>query len=395
MAGELNTEVRDDPASCRGMADWLSKLAPAVEELGDAVYRQRGESESFWEGTAGQACRAELTRQGKDGDTLEELITQVRRALLEFAGEVDSVRSQFDRARDVGRSGGLIVTATAILPPGPAPGPGPQPLPAGPVSPQAQAKHDAASQAHSSAVAAFERKRKAFEEASGIVERARNQQADAHVALDKAMKDPLEGVKKLKTYAMYAVGNGLSWIKTTQTTANDLLESHSEMKSATKTMQARAATMTGSPAMRELAEKAAARGAELSDDLKSQYTQVQRMNSAIPAKARNAIEQNPGNLIKSGSTAAKVSKNVLRGMPYIGTGLTIASGGADVAMGKDPWNAAADTAASLGGSIAGGMATGAAVGSVFPGAGNVVGGVVGGVAGGLIATGVVDWLQGD
>ena len=69
MAGELNTEVRDDPTACRAVADWLGQLAPGVSQLGDSVYRQRGESESFWEGTAGQACRSELTRQGEDGDT--------------------------------------------------------------------------------------------------------------------------------------------------------------------------------------------------------------------------------------------------------------------------------------------------------------------------------------
>ncbi|RRO17642.1 hypothetical protein EIL87_10230 [Saccharopolyspora rhizosphaerae] len=394
MAGELNTEVRDDPASCRSVADWLGQLAPGVGQLGDSVYRQRGESESFWEGTAGQACRGELTRQGEDGDTLEQLVTKARQALTDFAGKIDSVKAQFEQARSVARTGELVVTATAILPPGPAPGPVPQP-PTGPASPQAQAQHNAASQAHAAASAQYERKRRAFEEASGIADRARNQQADAHVALDKAMKDPQESVKKLKTYAMYAVGNGLSWVKTTQTTANDLLESSKKMESAASTMQARAATMTHSPAMRELAERAAARGTDMAADIKGQYAQVQRMNSAIPEKARTAIEQNPGNLVKSGSTVGKVSKNVLRGLPYVGTGLTLASGGADVAMGKDPWNATADTAASLGGSIAGGMATGAAVGTVFPGAGTVVGGVVGGIAGGLVATGVVDWLQGD
>lgn len=394
MAGELNTEVLDDPMSCKEMAAWLGRLESAVKQIGDAVFRQRSESEYFWEGTAGDACRNELTRQGKDGDTLEQSLATTREALTTFASKIDAVRSQIEEARNRARAGELIITATAILPPGPTPGPAPQPLPYGPVAPDVRARHDAATQAHGAAVAQYERKQQAFEDASRMVEKARDEQADAHAALDRALKGPQDTVKKVKTYVMFAVGNGLSWVKTVQTTANDLMETAAKKESAATTMQARAAS-TASPAMREIMEKAAAKGWDQAGELRAQYWPVQRLNSAVPQGARTIIESNSGNLIKGGSAVAKVGKSALRGLPYVGTGLTVASGVADVAMGKDPWNAGADTAASLGGSIAGGMAVGAALGTVFPGPGNAIGGVIGGIAGGILATGVVDMLQGD
>ncbi len=60
MTGELNTEVLDDPASCRKAADWLGQIQPGVSQVGDEINNQRSASESFWQGTAGDECRLSL-----------------------------------------------------------------------------------------------------------------------------------------------------------------------------------------------------------------------------------------------------------------------------------------------------------------------------------------------
>ena len=60
----VRTEVRDDPGACRSTANWLGRLKAGVQHIGDVSYRERGESESFWQGTAGDSCRRELSDLG-------------------------------------------------------------------------------------------------------------------------------------------------------------------------------------------------------------------------------------------------------------------------------------------------------------------------------------------
>ena len=117
MSGELNTEVDDDPGSCREAADWLSTLQPGVSRVGDVVHQQRSASESFWQGTAGDACRGSLASQGNDADEVEKQVGQVKHALLTFASAIDGVRSSMNEAREAAVAAKLIVTPTAILPP--------------------------------------------------------------------------------------------------------------------------------------------------------------------------------------------------------------------------------------------------------------------------------------
>lgn len=92
---------------------------------------------------------------------------------------------------------------------------------------------------------------------------------------------------------------------------------------------------------------------------------------------------------------ARMQALAARGVPFVGTGLIVASGSADVAMGKPVGQVVAETGAGLGGGVVGGMA-GAAIGSaIFPGVGTVVGGVVGGVIGSITATEGVGRAMGD
>lgn len=385
MAGELNTDVLDDPASCRGAADWLGRAAAGVKQIGDTVYRERGESESFWQGEAGDACRARLSDEGHDSDEAERLITGVQQALLAFAREIDAVKAAMDTARQDASAAGLIVTPTAILPAGPAP----TPVPDGPVAPDHQAQYDAAKQSYQSAKSAFTAKQQAFNRVQAAVNRARADQNNAHQALDKAVIDPLAGIKRLKTYGIFVVGKGLTYVKSMQGAANDLLRNADDIGTHANRMQAIADDPTLPEASRAAATQAASVSTQAAERAQADFEKVQGTIGKIPGPARTAIEWNPGNLIKDGKGLLKLAKGAARGLPVVGTGIAIVSTAVDVGMGEPLGQATAETGAGIGGGIAGGMAgaeLGAAIGSVFPGAGTAVGGVVGGIVGGIIGS---------
>lgn len=372
MGGELNTEVRDDAAGCRALADWLREAASGIEQVADVLYRQRGESESFWQGVAGDACRIELTWQAEDGDKLEQLARDCERDLDGFAARIDAVRGRVDDARRTARESGLIVTPTAILPPAP-----PNPAPAPSAGQGAQPAVDPAHEAQTRAFAAV----------SAMVADARRQQEEAHHDLDKAMQDPLATIKSLKTYTVYVVSNALNYLKTRQTMANDLFKDARQITEHGRRMQEIANDPTTPASSRASAEEVADKARKGADDTRH-LTQKTQPNH-LPDWARRGIEANPGNHVPDGKGWIKLGRRFARGIPYLGAGVAVVSGGVDVGLGKNPGVTAAETGANLAGGAAGGMAgaeVGTAIGTIFPGTGNVIGGVVGGIAGGVIGS---------
>ncbi len=393
MAGELNTEVLDDPASCRTTADWLGRVAPGVANVGDVVYGKRAASEGFWQGTAADAARQTLTDLGKDADTLEGLVKQVKTALDAFAGKIDTVNQRMRQARSVAREGKLIVTPTAILPPGPAPAGGGTDNFPGPVGRGAAAHESQRPGQSDAAIAAHEAKKRAFREAQTTVQDARTKQDEAHKALDDAMKDPLAAAKTTKTYATMVVSGGLSGIKGAHEEAGRLFEKAGRWDSAASTMQARAAQKPGD--LSRIGKNAAAEGERLANEARAKATNASKFYGPLGERGRSWVAADPSRWVTSSSKAAKVGSKALRGVPFVGTTFTVGSGAIDVAMGKDAGEAAKDTGANIAGGAAGGWA-GAAIGTaICPGVGTVIGGVAGGIGGGLLATWGADAATGD
>ncbi|WP_338599198.1 hypothetical protein [Saccharopolyspora sp. SCSIO 74807] len=380
MSGELNTEVHDEPESCRRAADWVGGLQPGVSGVGDAVHRQRSASESFWQGTAGDSCRRSLSEHGDDADELEEQLGKVKSALLVFAAAIDGVRRSMADARADATAARLIVTPTAILPPEPA---SPN-LPGGPHGDRAieQGRQE------------FERKHKAFEEAKGAVEAARTQQDNAHRDLEKSMEDPLERIKTTKTWTMFAVGHGLGTLKGSYETAKQFEAQSERWTKAAATVQANAEVKPGN--LRTIGMNAAEEGRNLADDAARRGAAAGKFGGGYLSKrAGKAISANPARWIHGGGAVAKTGSKFLRGVPFVGTAASVVSGAGDVALGKDPVDAAQDTTANIAGGAAGGWA-GAAVGTaICPGVGTVIGGVVGGIAGSMAATEGVSAARGD
>ncbi|MGH3940877.1 MAG: WXG100 family type VII secretion target [Pseudonocardiaceae bacterium] len=394
MAGELNTEVKSDPASCRATAAWLSRLTPGVAEAGDAIHGARSASESCWQGAAAEAFRDSLNPIRKDSDELAAISDRVRQALEIFADEIDTVRARLRQAREVAVAARLIVTPTAILPPGPSPDTAPV-HPIGPMTPEAEAGHADAVRAHEAAVSTYATKVNAFTEASVTVAEARLREADAHSALDAVMDRSGTDAQTLKSIGIGVVSVALGALAGLQLAASDLLRAADKLQEHGARMQALAADSNGPISTRAAAAHTATMAADGEARTRADAERLGRPIRYIPEGIRHGVANSPGEYIRDGGGWVGLGKNAARGVPFVGTGVVVASGAADVAMGKPVGQVAAETGAGLGGGVVGAMA-GATIGSaIFPGVGTVVGGVVGGVIGSITATEGVGRAMGD
>jgi uncharacterized protein YukE len=388
---DLNIEVHGNPASCRETAGWLGRLANAVHDDGTAVHGARTASETCWQGPAGDAFRSSVGQLGQDADQLNGAIDQTRHALEVFADDLDTVKARMQQARTVASNAGLTVTATMIQMPDSTPGPAPA-APAGPLSPQQSTAFYQAQQAHADAVATYNRQIAAFNEARTTVDNARHLEAEAHAKLTGPTQESNNTAKNLKTIGSTVIGTSLSFVKSTHSAAKELFDDAGKIQGTADRMQELAVDAELTDASRAAAARAAEAAGKGAAATRATAARVERPVAKIPEPLRNAIAKNPGELLEDGSGLLKLGKGALKGLPYVGTGATLASAGVDVAMGKPVGKAAAETGMSLAGGIAGGMAgaeLGAAAGSFVPvpfigtAAGGVVGGVVGGVIGSL------------
>ncbi|MGH3794682.1 MAG: hypothetical protein ACRDSP_07305 [Pseudonocardiaceae bacterium] len=288
----------------------------------------------------------------------------------------------------------LIVTPTAILPPGPGPGLTPTP-PMGPMTPDAQARYADTAHMYEAVVATYAAKVHAFDEASATVVDARLREAEAHRALDVAMDRGGTDLSGIKFIGTTVVSVALGVIAGLQTAVSDLLRKADKLRNHGERMQALADEPEASAATRAAAIWAANAAATGEARTRADARRLQGPIRAVPADARLTIAHNPGEYIRDGKGWVGLGKSAARGVPFVGSGLIVASGVADVAMGKPVGQVAVETGASLGGGAVGSMA-GATLGSVvFPGVGTVVGGVLGGIIGSFTAVDGVDQAMGD
>lgn len=396
MAGELSTEVHDDPNGSRTVAAYLRKVAESADHANQSFVRVQSESESVWAGTAGKAFRTAQTSNVEDSNQVAGVAGTFARALDAFAADIDTVRARLDQARGVAGSAGLITTPTVILPPGPA-DPAPGGASAGGSYAQKPDPQSPAAQHHRQQLLDHQQKQQAFDEVTATVTEARALQAKAHHELEAATVDPLATLKATKSWTMFVVGNGLSYVKASETTASDLMKKADAFDKRANEYEAMA-SKEEDPLLRRQYEASHERFQRESTRAQNAAENVRRPIRGIPRGARHAIEANPGNFIEGGETGwLRLGKGVARGAPVVGTALTVASGAGDWLMGKPAGQAAGETGGSLAGGVAGGMAgaeagavIGGSLGTLVPVAGNVtgaaVGGVVGGVAGGMIGS---------
>ncbi|MEV4733133.1 hypothetical protein [Saccharopolyspora sp. NPDC049426] len=195
--GGVSTRVEGSPESLRDTATKCTQLADLLDTEAASIHRTSGESEHAWKGDAADKGRTFIKESAKTIDTVVTAARKISGAHDRLAQDLDGVISRVNQARELAQKGKLAVTNAEILPPGPEPGPAPA-APQGPTSKEASGQHQNAMAAHGAALADFQAKKKAFDEASATVDQARQDERDAHHRFQEAVRESstlLETVK--------------------------------------------------------------------------------------------------------------------------------------------------------------------------------------------------------
>lgn len=387
-AGPLNIEVLGNTASCRATARWLTNLASGVHDAGTQLHQSKSESETGWQGTAGDAFRDNLGKVAKDTDELSQRATSVGQALDTFAGSIDSIKQQVANLRGTATSAGLTVTDKAIMPPGPEPGGAPVQPPNG-ANPEWDQQYKQQQAAFATAYGAWQKKAQAFQEASTTMDQLRERETEAHRALVDVLKNPMF----IDQYGLTILAKTTTAMSIAHSVMGENIE---KLKSKVEDFDARLSTaqdamQSAAAGERQAATTEAAALQSARSDAAAALADMQQVGKATKSMGGAIVSANPGTLLaKSSSGLAEFAEPVARKLPYVGVGITAASAGVDIAQGKpaakEVEKGVGDTAASI--------AAGAAVGTMV---GGPVGTVIGAGVGIIASYGVdklVDWKNG-
>ena len=174
----INTKIEGDTESIRSAAGWLrGTLSAGVHDTVTQLYHARSNSETMWEGQAGDAFRARMTSGGGKADELSASAASAAQSFDAYAADLHTAQVGMGRAREIAYTGGLTVTADEIMEPGPAPtAPAALPTDGSVTSQMVQAHNEAvtAQNMHAQKVAAYTAASEEANRARGIVDNARN-----------------------------------------------------------------------------------------------------------------------------------------------------------------------------------------------------------------------------
>lgn len=387
-AGPLNIEVLGNTATCRTAAQWLTNVSSSAHDAGTQLHQCRSESETGWQGAAGDAFRDNVGHLAKETDDLSQRATSVSSALNTFADSIDSIKQQVANLRGMATSAGLTVTDKLIMPPGPEPGGAPVMPPNG-ANPQAGQQYRQQQAAYETSHGAWQNRVRAFQEASTTMDQLRERETEAHRALVGVLKNPtfldqygMTILAKAKTGVSLAHGITNSNIEKLMGKVDDFDASLTKAQGVIEgpaTVAERQAAITEAAALQSARSDAAAALADM-----------QNVGKATKAMGGSVFSATATDFLDEASTVGKAIKPIAGKLPLVGVGLTAISAGVDIAEGKpaakEIEKGVGDTAASI--------AAGAAVGTCI---GGPVGTIVGAGVGLIAAYGVdklVDWKNG-
>ncbi|NHC45204.1 hypothetical protein [Motilibacter aurantiacus] len=158
----IELTVHGSSTACRAAASTGRGVAEELEQSAATVRRTNCGS---WSGAAAEGYRATARDAASALTGLADGITPACRALDDFAGALDVVRSDLARVRTLASGAGLAVSGDTVLPPSGG----------GEMTEEQAAEHD--------------RKVRAYDEAFAIAQDARAKERDAHSRLVDAMLD--------------------------------------------------------------------------------------------------------------------------------------------------------------------------------------------------------------
>ncbi|GAB3692624.1 hypothetical protein [Saccharopolyspora tripterygii] len=227
MPDSLNTVVESDAESCRTAARWIRQLYTGVHDLGTGLHKAESESESVWEGRAGDAFRALVSSNGGDADQTAEFLNRLRIALESFADSITTVVARINQARGVAQEGGLVVTPTTIEEP-------PKPnIPLYSPAPGARSENRERSPEDQQVLAEFQALVDAWNEVKVTVDDARSTEQKAHETLTASLK-------MMKDFTSYLVPQGWAWAPVTTGAYSGPYVTARDLTAAASTAQAKA-----------------------------------------------------------------------------------------------------------------------------------------------------------
>lgn len=227
MPNALNTVVEADAESCRAAARWLNELYTGVHDLGTGLHKAESESESAWEGEAGDAFRTLVSSNAGDADQTAEFLNRTRIALEKFADSITTVTARIEQARTVAQQGGLVVTSTTIEEP-PTPN-----VPLYSPAPGARSENRERSSEDQKILADYQALVEVWTEVKVTVDDARSTEQKAHEALTA-------GLTMMKDFTSYLVPQGWAWAPVTTGTYSGPYVTARDLTSAATTAQAKA-----------------------------------------------------------------------------------------------------------------------------------------------------------
>jgi hypothetical protein len=174
----IDTEMLGDADSCHAVARWMqNSLAESFESCATTIQQVHRDSVEHWQGPAGEAFRVRINAGRSQTDQLTDDAQRAGRAIADFAHTLEAVERVMSGARASAASAGLTVVGFLIQPPG---SPPPDVAPTrGPQSPaEAASRQDALA-----AIADYNQKVRAYDEAAADASRARDQEKAAVDAL--------------------------------------------------------------------------------------------------------------------------------------------------------------------------------------------------------------------
>jgi hypothetical protein len=404
----LNTTVNGSSGTCVAAADWLHTVVDAGHQAAGSVRGARTGAEAGWQGPASDAFRESIDHVDVVADEMADWAGRSERGLRDFAASLDAVVARMQEALAKAVAGKLGVQGPFIVEPDPVA----MPQPGAPVEVcTANNLHEKVGtyqgdiRAYNALVGEYNAKIAVYNECKAIVDAARTTEGNAHQALQQALVPP-EGPGSVDGYK---VGT------TTIARVNSYISSfeNPRMESLLKAQRAEGSalffenwakgtqlTMTASD--KDLLKWAAdeSRGNKTAYETRAQ--QFGQYVEKVPEPIRRAIAAYPAKgkfhmLPPEAGLGPQFGQKLLKGMPYVGSTLTIVNEAAGAVNGEQSWGkAVVDSSALIAGGALGAagasMAAGAIAGAPLGPIGSLVVGTVGGIAGVIGGQAVADWL---
>ncbi|QWF83783.1 WXG100 family type VII secretion target [Amycolatopsis sp. CA-230715] len=408
MGQALNTTVNGSSGTCVAAADWLRTVTDAGHHAAGNVRAALTGAEADWQGPASSAFQESIGNIDVVSDQMADWASRTEHGLRDFAASLDTIVARMQDALGKARVGGLQVDGPFIVEPAPLP----MGKPGTPVEVcTADNMHKVIGQykgdinQYNAQVSDYNAKVAIYNECKAIVDGARNTEGEAHQSLLRALAPPSGGPDidsyKVGTTVIARVNSYISSFE------NPRKESLLKAARAEGSAQFYENWANGTQLTLTAANKADLKWAiDESRANKVAYetraSEFGKYVEKVPEWVRKTVSAYPGKSVlhvlpAEAGLGLQTGQKLLKGMPYVGSSLTLINEFVGAAKGEQSWGkAAADTAAQVAGGAIGGAAAsagaGALLGAPLGPIGSLVVGTAGGLAGVIGGQAVADWL---